>query len=70
MTTKRADRLPRPRGQAMIEYSVVSYIILVAGFALVAFPMPGMKGPLLQMFWEGLNGHYESVYYVLQSSVP
>lgn len=58
------------RGQAMVEYSTVTF--LICGMALVAtstVPI-GVQGPLLKILWDGLNEFYNSVYYVLQCSIP
>jgi len=61
------------RGQAMVEYSVVTFILAVGALGLGAVPI-GVKGkgtePLFRILWEGVNGFYDSVYYVLQCSVP
>ncbi len=61
------------RGQAMVEYSVVTFILSLGALGLLSVPI-GVKGggtaPLFRLFWEGLNGFYDSVYYVMQSSVP
>lgn len=57
------------RGQAMVEYSVVTFILAVGGLGILAFPV-GTQGPLFKIFWDGLNGFYDSIYFVLQSSVP
>ena len=61
------------RGQATVEYSVVSFILVLGALGLASVPI-GVDGkgtaPLFRLFWEGLNGHYDSIYYILQSSVP
>lgn len=63
------------RGQAMVEYSVVTFILSLGALGLLAVPIPtGVNGrgtaPLFRLFWEGLNSFYDSIYYVLQCSVP
>jgi hypothetical protein len=68
-----ANRLAR--GQAMVEYSVVTFVLSLGALGLLAVPIPdGVNGrgtaPLFRLFWEGLNGFYDSVYFVLQCSVP
>jgi len=76
---RNADSLRRTwaaarRGQAMVEYSVVTFVLSLGALGLLAVPIPtGVNGgtaPLFRLFWEGLNGFYDSVYYVLQCSVP
>lgn len=50
----------RLRGQAMVEYSVVTHAILIGG--------GGMLLPLIVKFYEGLSKFYDSVYFVLNSA--
>ena len=57
------------RGQAMVEYSAITFIIAVGTMGALNVPI-GVNGSLLKIFWDGLNGFYDSVYYVLQCSVP
>ena len=59
----------RARGQAMIEYSVVTYVIACAGLGVMSVPI-GVHGSLFKLFWDSLNEFYGSVYYVLQCSIP
>ena len=50
------------RGQAMVEYTFVTHVLLIGGtFALWGFSTYLMKG--LSLF-------YENIYWVLTSSVP
>ena len=70
----RAYRAAR-RGQALVEYSVITFILSLGALGLLAVPIPtGVHGrgtaPLFRLFWEGLNGFYVSIYDVLQCSVP
>jgi hypothetical protein len=47
------------RGQAMVEYSLVShFLIMGGGLALM---------PVIAKLYEGLNAYYESIYFVLKS---
>jgi hypothetical protein len=51
-----------PRGQAMVEYSVIAHFILLGGgMALV----PIIFGP--EGLFEALNRFYDSVYFVLST---
>jgi Flp pilus assembly pilin Flp len=54
--------LRSPRGQAMVEYSVVAHMILVGGTA-VGFPF-------LAKLLNALTKYYESIYWVLTSPIP
>jgi hypothetical protein len=60
MRTIRRRKLKAPRGQAMIEYSIITHFILFFG-AL------GLMPAIVWLF-RGLNTYYDSVYLVLQSS--
>lgn len=53
-------RALRPRGQAMVEYTVVAHFLFVVGG--VAF------FPLIIAFFKALNTFYQSVFFVLQRS--
>ena len=61
------------RGQATVEYSSVTFILCLGALGLGSIPI-GVNGkgtePMFRLFWEGLNGFYDSIYYVLQCSVP
>ena len=52
----------RPRGQAMMEYSFISHI-LVLGAVTAGTPM-------ITYLIEGLSKYYESIYWVLTSPIP
>jgi hypothetical protein len=51
-----------PRGQAMVEYTVVAHAILFVGGA-VAFPF-------LAQLLNALTKYYQSIYWVLTSPFP
>lgn len=69
----RKSKHARPRaarGQAMVEYSAITALLVgVGGLTMMAVPM-GTGGPLFKQFWDALNLFYDSIYYVLQCSVP
>lgn len=52
-----------PRGQAMVEYSVVSHALLLGGGVLMYAIFNGDHGLIA-----GINKFYDSVYFVLESS--
>jgi hypothetical protein len=49
-----------PRGQAMVEYSLVTHVLFIAG----TFSMM----PLISWLFEALSRYYESIYFVLKSA--
>lgn len=49
-----------PRGQAMVEYSVISHFILFSGTLLLL--------PVITKMFEGLTKFYDSVYTVIQTA--
>lgn len=63
MTTNETEvkrRRRGPRGQAMVEYSVVSHFILMGGgLAMI---------PVMSKLIEGLNTYYDSVFAVIQTA--
>jgi hypothetical protein len=57
------------RGQAMAEYSAITFMIGCGLLGLSAVPV-GTNGPLLALFWTAINQFYDSVYFVLECSIP
>lgn len=49
-----------PRGQAMVEYSVVSHFLLMGGSAVMMKVIPRL--------FEGINAFYDSVYTVIETA--
>ena len=58
-SAERRKLLKSPRGQAMVEYSVITHFLLVGG----SFVM--MK--ILPTFFQALTSYYESLFFVLSS---
>ena len=55
-------KLKAPRGQAMVEYSIVTHALLIGG---------GFAGWYFTSFlMKTISIFYESVYWILTSSVP
>jgi hypothetical protein len=54
---KRANS--RIRGQAMVEYSIVTHFIIGAGATALL--------PVISRLYEALNFYYEGVYFVIKS---
>ena len=63
VTPKRNNRVVRiraPRGQAMVEYSIVAHAMLMGG-ALMLLPM-------VSQLFNALGAYYESIYFVLKTA--
>ena len=63
-TTKRRSELARstprrPRGQAMVEYSVVTHFLLIGGSLALL--------PVMTKLFDALSKYYESIFMVLNS---
>lgn len=63
-TTKRRSELARsvprgPRGQAMVEYSVVTHFLLIGGSLALL--------PVMSKLFDALSKYYESIFMVLNS---
>ncbi|MEW5740088.1 MAG: hypothetical protein AB1938_14240 [Myxococcota bacterium] len=52
-------RLSR-RGQAMVEYSVITHFLLIGGTVLLL--------PVITKLYEGLSKYFESIYFVLHTA--
>ncbi len=52
-------RLKAPRGQAMLEYSLISHFILMGGGVFLL--------PVITRLFEGISLFYDSVYAVIQT---
>lgn len=62
MTRARARRPRRPRGQAMVEYSIVAHALLVAGT---------LGGTWFVTYLiNALTKYFQSIYWVLTSPIP
>lgn len=59
MKTRKRRSVRRPRGQAMIEYSLVTHFLLVGG-ALMLLPVVGM-------LFDALTEFYDSIFFVLNT---
>lgn len=58
--TARSDRWPRPpRGQAMIEYSLVTHFLLIGGSLALM--------PVMSTLFDSLTKFYESIFLVLMT---
>lgn len=52
-------RAAEPRGQAMIEYSIVTHFLLIGGSLALM--------PVMSKLYEALSKYYESIYAVLNT---
>ena len=55
-----ARRLRAPRGQAMVEYSVISHFILIGGTLLLL--------PVVTELFNGISQFYDSVYTIIETA--
>jgi hypothetical protein len=60
MTKRTTDRLRAPRGQAMVEYTIVAHALLL-GTVLMLLPM-------VSQLLDALSAYYESLYFVLKTA--
>ena len=59
---RRASRLERRRGQAMLEYSIIVHVLaLSGGVAIIA---------VLPMLMRALNTYLDGLYYMINLAVP
>jgi Flp pilus assembly pilin Flp len=57
---KRLARKLRPRGQAMVEYSLISHFMLIGGSLLLL--------PMINLLLNAITRFYDSVYTVIQTA--
>ncbi len=57
MQPPRSVKRQQPRGQAMVEYSVVTHFILLGGTIAMM--------PMMSILYDSLSKFYESIYFVL-----
>ena len=50
------------RGQAMMEYTMVTHVLLIGGTAVA--------WPFMSTLMNGLNTYYQSIWFILGASVP
>jgi hypothetical protein len=55
-------RFSRRRGQAMVEYTWVTHALLIGG--------AGMAWPFMSALMNAMSLYYESIYFIISSSVP
>lgn len=61
------------RGQAMLEYSVLNWLLIVAlvlGCTVRMIPGPDRRQSLIEIFFQALQAHYDSYYFLLNSALP
>jgi uncharacterized protein (UPF0333 family) len=68
-------RRRRQRGQAMLEYSVINWVLIVAlvlGVTAVKIRPDGATEPqnILEMFYDAYQTYYDSFYFVLNMPFP
>ncbi len=61
------------RGQAMLEYSVLNWLLIVAlvlGCTARVIPGPEGQKNLIELFFNALQIHFDSYYFLLNSTLP
>ncbi len=58
----RARRLWRPRGQAMIEYSAITFFLAMAGGVSIITLLPTLMN--------ALNSYLRGIYFMLNAAIP
>ena len=61
------------RGQAMLEYSVLNWLLIVAlvlGCTVRVIPGPERKKNLIELFFNAFQVQYDSYYFLLNSALP
>ncbi len=67
--TPRPSRRRNPRGQAMVEYSFINWILVVALIVAMNVPMFG-KMNVIDLFLRAYQIYYDSYYFVLNLPFP
>ena len=78
MNRNRPLRIPpkrsrRQRGQAMVEYSIINWLLivgLVLGSTVKMIPSGGVQKNLIDLFLEAYQVYYDSFYFVLNLPFP
>ncbi|MFZ5471019.1 MAG: hypothetical protein ACOZIN_16445 [Myxococcota bacterium] len=68
-----ARKTRRPRGQAMVEYSMLNWILivgLVLGSTVRMFPGPRTQRNLIELFLASYQTYYDSFFYLLSLPFP
>lgn len=81
--TRKRRNHRRARGQAMVEYSIINWVLIVAlvlGVSVKIFPNPGdttgdgqiqaQKRNVIEMFLDAYQSYYNSFYFVLNLPFP
>ncbi len=70
---ERASRARGQRGQAMLEYSLLTWLLIVAlvlGCTVRMIPGAQRQESLVGIFFKALQTHYDSFYFLLSSGLP
>lgn len=71
--TRARQRRSRQRGQALLEYSLLSWLLIVAlvlGTTARLIPGPSGQRSLIQLFFEAFQAQYDSFHFLLRSALP
>lgn len=61
------------RGQQIVEYSMINWLLVVAlimGVSVKMIPGPGGRQNVIDMFLQAYQTYYDSFYFVLNSPFP
>ena len=68
-----SGRARRSRGQAMVEYSMINWVLMIAlvlGSAVHLIPQGGKKKSVVELFLTAYQTYYDSFYFILNSPFP
>ncbi len=69
----RLSRRRSQRGQAMLEYSILNWVLIVAlvlGSTVRIFPTDGARKNVIELFLDAYQTYYNSFYFVLNLPFP
>ena len=71
--TVHSRRARRSRGQAMVEYSMINWVLVIAlvlGSTVHLVPQGGKKKSVVELFLTAYQTYYDSFYFILNSPFP
>lgn len=71
--SRRSPRSRRSRGQAMVEYSMINWVLVIAlvlGSTVHLIPQGGKQKSVVELFLTAYQTYYDSFYFILNSPFP
>jgi hypothetical protein len=68
-TLRRPLRRRQPRGQALVEYSIINWFLILALVVMMESPLFGKKN-VISLFMEAYQMYYDSFHFVLNLPFP